>query len=74
MAQLKIYQEAIKQQHVSHWDFDYMTSAQIESAVLVGKLKSDQGNHDPSHTADPEPRSWWSPCAGRLSSAINRSH
>ena len=31
--QLKIYQEEVKQRHVSHWDWDYMTTFDIESMI-----------------------------------------
>lgn len=37
---LKIYQEEVKQRHVSHWDWDYMTTSDIDSTIeLTGMDK-----------------------------------
>ena len=30
---LKIYQEEAKQRHVTHWDWDYMTTSDIDSMI-----------------------------------------
>jgi len=30
---LKVYQEEVKQRHVSHWDWDYMTTSDIDSMI-----------------------------------------
>ena len=72
MARLKIYQDEIKQQYTSHWNLDYMTSAQIEAALDVGKRRSTSESCcscDGSVCGDP---SWWSRFASRLISVFRR--
>ena len=70
MAQLKIFQDEIKQQHTSHWDLDYMTSAQIEAALEDGKRNSAHGNVGHSKIEDSEAPSWWTRLTSRLTRAV----
>lgn len=34
---LKIYREDVKERHTTHWDLDYMKTADLEVAVAAGR-------------------------------------
>ena len=43
---LKIHSEPVKSQHVSHWDWDYMTSEEIEAEYRERRAESEGREQD----------------------------
>jgi hypothetical protein len=72
VAQLKIYQDEIKQQYTSHWDLDYMTSAQIEAALADGKRSSAAESCSSCAGSVCDDPSWWSRLVSRLIEVFQR--
>ena len=35
--QFKIYRDPVKERHTSHWDWDWMTTAEIEAEMLASR-------------------------------------
>lgn len=34
---LKVYREEVKERFTTHWDLDYMTTAELEAAMAAGR-------------------------------------
>ena len=52
--EFKIYQDEAKQRLTSHWDMDYMTSAEIEAALSEENRRSVRGERcDQSQRREP---------------------
>ena len=53
---LKIYREEVKERQTTHWDLDYMTSAEFESAMVSRRGGKSSGSTSANGKATPAAR------------------
>jgi len=72
MAHAKVYEEAVKQQFVNHWDLDYMTREQIETAFLDGERQTARASCGHCEPLASDSHGRWARFVRRLRAVLKR--
>jgi hypothetical protein len=73
MTRLKIIQDELKQQYTSHWDLDYITTAQMETAFHDNRRQAAAEKASVHGKSAARTHSWWNRLAFRLKQLVPQS-